>query len=1164
MNIKYVFAYVNGIRYKHQADSGSDVNLWPKRHFESLCNQMGYTPKLQTTTRPITAVNDTSIRTIGWFEATVKSQYASRMSRIFVMDDDQEDWPLLSRFDLFQLGYLKIDPDGRFAAKQATTDFDLTEEELSTAVKTLHETFKNVFQGVGCCNFHEVDLKIKEGSEPFVIKAIPCPIHLREPAQERLDYFVKLGILEPLPIGYPIRYCSPLLVVQKPNKKEVRLVVHYKRLNQQLDRTRHVPAVGLQEFCRVTQGFKYWFRLDLKDAFHQLRLSESSQELTIISTFAGCFKWKRMPQGTVNASDHFDHVMETVLANCNSTVSVRDDVLGGGTTRRKMLEEYGKVLAALQAAGLTCDPTKTAVGLEEIKFLGMIFGPEGLSPDPKKVDIIRKAKAPTNQDQLNSWICSVAWNDIYLDHFAEKVRPLRDLANKKGTFTWLPEHQKVFDEVKESLSQYCLNNYFQIERKTYIYTDAGKKSHDSSNPYGGFSAILAQADENGNQIPIQFASRSISPTEKNWSQCEIEARALRWGIDKYRYYLQGIDIVYCYVDCKALLPLFNNNNKSCPPRIERQRLACQDIPMQLIHLPGAKNPADWASRARTAENDATADDLADMDVSDALDHYLVKTIHEGETSEKPLAMTRIREETRKDTNLSFVLERIARNDWKHHKKDKRISPYFGIRDELSVIDDVIIRGSHQVVVPESMQAEAVGLCHSLAHQGETNTEKLLTNRLWFPGYSSTVRTEVKSCKICDHTNNDKRQEPAGYTPTPQKPFEIICVDFKGPFSDAYYCLVFLDQFSKWPECYWVKSTSFNAVKKHFDTFFALHGYPRVVKSDNGPPFSSTEFGNYLNSKGIRHLPIIPENPQANEVENVMRIVRKAHDVARIKGIDYKEYMTRVLMVIRATPSKATKVSPHYAVTGRIMDPGILDTDLPLDPQTGLSLEQYSEISRNLMKSKVETAMKHNSKPNRTHLDLRVGDTVLVRLGNNKRPEKDHYEVTRVRGNNITAVNKTTGRELRRHLSRFKWLQGPMHQSDDRKNENGENNQISQDSLLIPVPSKEGEQPQDEQPQRPPQGRAEQLQRGDRGNDAPNQRQVRFNPRAHTAEYDPQGTISPRRTTRQTTAATGVPVPEFPTTKTTLERSIQQQASARELHDQFRIDTQEAIRRNRED
>ena len=101
----------------------------------------------------------------------------------------------------------------------------------------------------------------------------------------------------------------------------------------------------------------------------------------------------------------------------------------------------------------------------------------------------------------------------------------------------------------------------------------------------------------------------------------------------------------------------------------------------------------------------------------------------------------------------------------------------------------------------------------------------------------------------------------------------------------------------------------------------------------------------------------------------MRIVRKAHDVARIKRIDYKEYIMRVLTVIRATLSEATKVSPHYAVTGHIMDPGILDTGLPLNPQIGLSLEQYSEISRNLMESKVKTAKKHNAKQNRTHLDL---------------------------------------------------------------------------------------------------------------------------------------------------------------------------------------------------
>ena len=30
----------------------------------------------------------------------------------------------------------------------------------------------------------------------------------------------------------------------------------------------------------------------------------------------------------------------------------------------------------------------------------MIFGPQGMSPDPKKVDIITKTKEPANHDQL--------------------------------------------------------------------------------------------------------------------------------------------------------------------------------------------------------------------------------------------------------------------------------------------------------------------------------------------------------------------------------------------------------------------------------------------------------------------------------------------------------------------------------------------------------------------------------------------------------------------------------------------------------------------------------------------------------------------------------------------------------------------------------------------
>ena len=57
---------------------------------------------------------------------------------------------------------------------------------------------------------------------------------------------------------------------------------------------------------------------------------------------------------------------------------------------------------------------------------------------------------------------------------------------------------------------------------------------------------------------------------------------------------------------------------------------------------------------------------------------------------------------------------------------------------------------------------------------------------------------------------------------PEGPFQKVVVAFKGPFYDAYYTLVFVDLYSRWPEAYYVKSASFNAVAKHFLRHFLRH------------------------------------------------------------------------------------------------------------------------------------------------------------------------------------------------------------------------------------------------------------------------------------------------------------------------------------------------------
>ena len=118
---------------------------------------------------------------------------------------------------------------------------------------------------------------------------------------------------------------------------------------------------------------------------------------------------------------------------------------------------------------------------------------------------------------------------------------------------------------------------------------------------------------------------------------------------------------------------------------------------------------------------------------------------------------------------------------------------------------------------------------------------------------------------------------------PEGPFQIVVVDFKGPFYDGYYALVFADLSSRWPEAYFVKSTSFNAVEKHFLRYFVTYGTPLKIKSDNGPPFNGEEFSNFSKIQGFKNQKLTPKDPQANgEIENYMKQIKKA--AAIVKGV----------------------------------------------------------------------------------------------------------------------------------------------------------------------------------------------------------------------------------------------------------------------------------------
>ncbi len=103
--------------------------------------------------------------------------------------------------------------------------------------------------------------------------------------------------------------------------------------NQAIKRKRHVmPA--LSDFKAEMNGSKYFSKIDLKQAYHQLELTEESRYITTFSTLEGLFRYKRLNYGTNSAAEIFQNILQRNLSDIHGVKNIADDIIIHGKTRK--------------------------------------------------------------------------------------------------------------------------------------------------------------------------------------------------------------------------------------------------------------------------------------------------------------------------------------------------------------------------------------------------------------------------------------------------------------------------------------------------------------------------------------------------------------------------------------------------------------------------------------------------------------------------------------------------------------------------------------------------------------------------------------------------------------------------------------------------------------
>lgn len=211
---------------------------------------------------------------------------------------------------------------------------------------------------------------------------------------------------------------------------------------------------------------------------------------------------------------------------------------------------------------------------------------------------------------------------------------------------------------------------------------------------------------------ISFASKGLSEIERRYSQTEKESLALVWGVERFHYYLTGLEFELV-TDHKPLEAIFKPTSR-LPARIERWVLRLQSFHFKVIFQPGKLNIADSVSRLYQLNHHKTFDKEGDGHIF---------TIAERSTP-RAMSIRDISTATLDDPDLSSAVGKIAVNSW----ATVDTNPYFPFRFELTALGPMLLRGNRIVILivkgPQVLKLAQEG------HPDESVMKRRLRAKVW--------------------------------------------------------------------------------------------------------------------------------------------------------------------------------------------------------------------------------------------------------------------------------------------------------------------------------------------------------------------------------------------------------------------------------------------------
>ncbi|KAL1488854.1 hypothetical protein ABEB36_014649 [Hypothenemus hampei] len=852
-----------------------------------------------------TMANGEQSATSGFVSAPVTLMGRTHVLDLLVVPDLAQ--PLILGIDFWKV--MQIVPDlhqnvWHFAGEQSVLSLvsslevsgvealeNLTSQQQNQLLTLIDAKFRVMGDGLGCCNAAEHVIELLPGTSPIKQRYYPVSPVKQALMNQEIDEMLRLGVIE---LSHS-PWASPVCMVRKSDNS-YRFCIDFRKLNAVTKKDSY-PIPYISAILDRLRNTKFISSIDIRSAFWQVPLSESSKELTaFVVPGRDLYQFRRMPFGLTNAPATWQRIIDRVLGvDLEGKVMVYlDDIIVISESFSEHLQILGLVFDRLRDAGLVVKREKCHFCKAELKYLGYMVDSRGLRPDPEKVQAIINIVPPTNITEVRRFIGTASWYRRFVPNFSTILSPIINLTKKKSVWNWTPACHESFRLIKEALITAPVLSSPDFNREFILQTDASAY---------GLGAVLSQNFEDGEKV-IAYLSRSLTRQETKLTVTEKECLAVIWSVEKLRHYLEGVHFKVI-TDHHSLLWL--HHLKDPQGRLARWALRLQPYDFELIHRKGKDHVVpDFLSRSVPV---VTSDSL---EVSALETAVRIEDRHSFVTQDKW---------------YNRLLQRLESEPEKFpcwRTEDGKL--YKNVRTDHAEFSNG--SGAWKVVVPKDLRLDVLKRCHdhpAAGHVGVFKTFWKLASRYYWPKMRADVVRFVRSCRVCAQSKVEQKPPCGlmGNRPRISQPWQSISLDFVGPLPRSKhgnsYILVVTDFFSKYVVLFPCRSANSKSLVKFVEEgIFLTYGTPQFLTCDNGTQMKSKEFRSLCDKYGVKIFYTAHYYPRADHTERVNRVIKTMLKTC-VRQSDHRTWEDNLAAIgcaIRTSKHEVTGFTPYFINFGR--------------------------------------------------------------------------------------------------------------------------------------------------------------------------------------------------------------------------------------------------------